>query len=317
MSRIASILALMALLFSCSKGYNGELMYVEPGKDSPFNFPYFLYIPDNIDRSDKVSVVIEPNNSGFADDDLNKHIEKAERIATKDFYAGNYVAGQLGLPLIVPVFPRSKTDWTIYTHALDRDVMAQKGNPLERIDLQLIEMFNDARKRLQEKDIPVEEQFLLTGFSASASFVNRFTLLHPQKVLAVAAGGLNGLLMLPADSLEGQDLPFPLGTADMHNFLGIEFQKEHFRATPQYYFMGAKDFNDAIPYDDAYSQAERATIYAVIGKDMHTERWPACQRIYRQNKVHATFETYDAIGHEQPESVKKKILDFFHQVIAD
>ncbi len=27
----------------------------------------------------KLFVLIEPNNSGFADDDLQKHIEKAER----------------------------------------------------------------------------------------------------------------------------------------------------------------------------------------------------------------------------------------------
>ncbi len=57
-----------------------------------FNYPYFLFIPEGTALHEKSVLIVEPNNSGFADDDLTKHIEKAERTATKDFYIGNYVA---------------------------------------------------------------------------------------------------------------------------------------------------------------------------------------------------------------------------------
>jgi hypothetical protein len=137
-------LMILLLLTACKSNYNGELLFIEPGEGDAFHFPYFLFIPDQVSTGQGSFIVVEPNNSGFADDDLQKHIEKAERIASMDFYPGNYVAQHLHYPLIVPVFPRPKTQWKIYTHALDRDVMIQKDNPLERIDEQLLGMFDDA-----------------------------------------------------------------------------------------------------------------------------------------------------------------------------
>jgi|GEM_PF-6285344 len=40
-------------------------------------------------------LIMEPNNSGFADDDLQKHTEKAQRTASREFYTENYVARKL------------------------------------------------------------------------------------------------------------------------------------------------------------------------------------------------------------------------------
>ena len=214
---------IVLLLPCCFKSYKGELIFVEPGDQDSFNFPYFLFIPENVPQNEEVFMLIEPNNSGFVDDDLQKHIEKAERTATNDFYLGSYVAQDLQIPILVSVFPRARSDWKVYTHALDRDVMLQKGNSLERIDLQLIEMVHDARRKLKERNIQTKEQFLLTGFSASGSFANRFTLMHPEKVRAVAAGGVNGLLMLPFDSIKDEKLKFPVGTADLPELIKKEF----------------------------------------------------------------------------------------------
>lgn len=317
MKRTLIYLFFMGILFGCSDTFTGELIFVEPDKASSFNYPYYIYIPDNVAIEEIIPVVIEPNNSGFADDDLQKHIEKAERTATREFYAGNYVAQNLKIPLIVPVFPRTKSEWKIYTHALDRDAMSQKGTKIERIDLQLIEMFDDARLKLKERNIYVEDKFLLTGFSASGTFVNRFTVIHPDKVLAVAAGGLNGLLMLPVDSLQGINLEYPIGISDFDELLNSGFQKELFNQTPQLYFMGELDSNDAVPFEDAYSQSEREKIFSLLGKEMHKERWPNCRNIYLNNNVNATIKTLEGIGHEQPEPIKKEIVDFFIRAINE
>jgi hypothetical protein len=315
MKNILLYAAISLMLAGCSKSYKGELIFVEPKADDTFNFPYFLYIPDPVSQNEKVYVIIEPNNSGFADDDFQKHIEKAERTATKDFYAGNYAAESLQYPLLVPVFPRSKTEWKIYTHSLDRDVMLQKGSPIERPDKQLIGMFEDAQLRLKAKNIQTFEQFLLTGFSASGTFVNRFTLMHPEKVAAVAGGGVNGLLMLPTDSLNNEITEYPIGVGDFKELINKPFDKELFIKTPQFYFMGRLDDNDAIPYDDAFDQNEREQIYRLPGKQMQPERWNNCIKHYKNSHVNANIITYKEIGHEQPESVKKEIVNFFREAI--
>ncbi len=303
---------LVALLFSgCSESMDGELILVEPRADDGFQFPYYLFIPDHVSTEDSVFMVVEPNNSGFVDDDLQKHMEKARRTATKDFYMGHYLAQEFQYPLVVPVFPRPKTDWKIYTHALDRDAMLQKVNALERLDEQLINMVDDARKRLEEKQITTHLPFLLTGFSASGTFANRFTVLHPDRVFAVAAGGLNGLLMLPLDSLNGEILKYPVGVGDMEELTGSPFRKEQFLNTPQFYFMGGLDDNDAVPYNDGYDENEREQIYRLLGKQMQPERWERCRQIYRDIHVDAVIRTYEGLGHEHPEEVKQEIVRFF------
>jgi hypothetical protein len=305
------------LLVGCSKSYKGELIFVEPAHEDSFDFPFFLFIPNDVIQNEKVCVIIEPNNSGFVDDDLHRHIEKAERTATNNFYVGNYVAQRLKYPLLVPVFPRSKNQSKIYTHSLDRDVMLQKGNQLERMDLQLIEMFKDAQSRLSNKNIQTQPQFLLAGFSASATFANRFTLIHPDRVLAVAAGGLNGLLMLPADTLENEALNYPIGTNDIKVLTDKPFAKDLFLKTPQFYFMGKLDENDAISYSDAFDQDEREQIYRLLGKQMQPQRWDRCTEIYRNLNVNATILTYKDVGHEQTELIKNDIVKFFGEVITE
>ncbi len=91
------------------------------------------------------------------------------------------MAEKLKYPLLVPVFPRSHTDWKTYTHALDRDVICKRNSPLERIDLQLLAMIKDAKTKLASSGYPTKDKFLMTGFSASGTFVNRFALIHPDK----------------------------------------------------------------------------------------------------------------------------------------
>ena len=85
----------------------------------------------------------------------------------------------------------------MYTHALDRDVMLEKNNEFERLDLQLIEMIKEGKKKLLEFGVSTKEKIFMNGFSASATFTNRFLFIHPEIVKAAALGGFNGKLMLP------------------------------------------------------------------------------------------------------------------------
>lgn len=314
MNRYNTIILILAVLVivSCNGRISGgEALLIESNSAKGFNYPYYLFIPDNIADDKELTLITEPNNSGFVSDDLVKHLEKAQRIATLDFYAGNYVARNLHLPLLVPVFPRSESQRHTYTHSLDRDVMLQKDTDLERLDLQLLAMIEDASERLMEMGYEIDEQFFITGFSASGTFANRFTALHPGKVKAVAAGGINGLLFLPLEEINGTKLTYPVGTFDFDELSGKPFNASAFKAVPQFYFMGALDDNDAIPYDDAFDPPEREVIYQILGREMQPLRWKNCQRIYKTEGVNAQFRTYEGIGHEQPDEIKEDILEFF------
>lgn len=314
MYRRLIVFILLTVSFQACTFFNnpgGELIKVDAKPGNGFMYPYYLFLPDNIDQHSELVFIVEPNNSGFASDLFQEHIDKAERTASKDFYAGNFISRNLKYPLLVPVFPRPESDWKIYTHALDRDVMLQKGNDLERLDLQLIAMFKDAGKMLAEKGFTVDEKFLMTGFSASGTFANRFSFLHPEYLHGYAAGGINGLLMLPVSEIDGKEINFPLGVNDFKELTGKEFNFDEFRAVPQLLFMGETDTNDAIPYEDGYDPEERELVFELLGEKMMPERWNKCIDFYNSEGINAILHTYKDTGHEQPDKIKQDILEFF------
>jgi hypothetical protein len=127
----------------------------------------------------------------------------------------------------------------------------------------------------------------------------------------VAAGGLNGLLMLPIDEINNKRLNYPLGTNDFQFLFDKYFDSTAFKMIPQFLFMGKLDENDAVLFDDGYDAEERETVLRNLGLIMQPDRWYSCTKIYKTKNINATFITYDSIGHEHPLKVKEDILSFF------
>lgn len=204
----------------------------------------------------------------------------------------------------------------MYTHALDRDTLLYENDSFPRIDKQLNSMVDDARLILAEKDILLQDKFLLNGFSASASFANRFTALYPERVAAVAAGGINCMTILPMEHLQDCELIYPVGIADIKQIAELEFQLSVFADVPQYYYMGAEDKNDTLPFDDAFSQPEREIIIKVLGEDMG-DRWEKCKIAYESQTVHTEFRMFPGVGHETTAEMNAEIVKFFMQVMNE
>ncbi|WP_299701723.1 hypothetical protein [uncultured Pontibacter sp.] len=209
-----------------------------------FNFDYLIYLPKGIKSDSTTHLLVETNNTGL-NDSIEYH-ERGARHAASKSGVGIYISKRLRIPFLVPIFPRSETNWTFYTHALDRDVLLTKEPDIERLDLQLLAMVEDAKKQLAARGYPIKEKFFMTGFSASGTFANRFSLLHPDKVKATAYGGINAIPILPVSEWEGNKLPYPLGIADMEEITGQPVDIAGFRQLPKMLFMGALDDNDAV-----------------------------------------------------------------------
>jgi len=312
MNRFTLVLALTA----CASARRASMVLpadpVETIAASPaagFWFPYILYLPNPAAR--ETDLLVEPNNTGTTSDDFDVHLRAA--VATADGSTnsiGHFVAREVGLPLLVPAFPRPAALPLTYTHALDRDTMLVDRPPLRRLDLQLIAMIHDARRRLAERHVVVRERVLLTGFSASGAFVNRFTFLHPDLVKGVAAGAL-GVPMLPVAELEGRTLDYPLGVHDHAALTGRSFAGATVKVIPQFVYLGELDENDPVASNDAFSEAERETIYAVLGKRKFPERWARCRQLYERTGMNATFKSYPGIGHGTNRAINLDIAAFF------
>lgn len=298
---------------TASNGAQVLEMPAAPGKG--FNFPYLLFLPPNPGSAPLPYLLVEPNNSGLVSDDPD-----AQRSPAIDLVAvnsdGNSVALKLGTPLLMPIFPRPPLGGSnLYTHALSRQTILVAAGPLKRIDLQLVAMIGDAKKRLAAQGRPVGEKVLLEGFSASGMFVSRFTFLHPEMVAAAAFGGVNSFIMLPTRMIEGHRLNYPVGLADYSAITGHEFDKRAFDAVPQFAFMGESDSNDAVRFDDAYSHEDRKLIFSLLGQEM-PQRWASVQRIYRAHHASVEFVTFPNIGHGTDGRIHTAIASFFMSAVA-
>lgn len=301
------------LFFLLSSNLFAEDLIVEvpANPEQGFFFPFFLKIPEVTETN---YLVVETNNTGKVADDFNIHLNSASKAIIGNSL-GPWVSKKLKAPILVPAFPRSEKEWETYTHALDRDTMLVDSGQLKRIDLQLLAMINKAKSVLETRSIIVNEKVIMTGFSASGTLANRFSLLHPETLQVVVAGGLNGILMLPINSLNEEELNYPLGLNDFKEVTGKTFEKDQWKALPQFLFMGEDDTNDSAKFDDAYSDTEKATIYSALGKDMQPSRWKNCQNEYLKQNANVVFRTYKNIGHGTDLRIHNDILAFISENI--
>lgn len=288
---------------------SGSLLKFKARPDLGFNFEYFIYLPKGLRSHTSNYLLVETNNSG-TNDSIEHHEKGAEYAASKSS-VGNYVSKNLQIPLLVPIFPRSATNWAYYTHALDRDTLLSREFGIERLDLQLLAMIEDAKKQLAIQNFNLKDKFFITGFSASGTFANRFSLLHPEKIKATASGGINAIAILPVAKLGGVSLDYPLGTVDIKKITGKKVNLKAFKKMPKLLYMGAADTNDAAAFDDAYSKEERKIVYELMGEQMIPQRWDFIREVYLKNNIQADFRTYPQIGHGTDLKINNDLVDFF------
>ena len=293
-----------------ASGAASNLQLVSPEPDDPFEYPYFLWCPETA-SDERRPLLVQPNNTGTATDDFERHRTAARDDARRGF--GRRLAETLGVPLLVPVFPRPESDpvdWRHYVHQLDTETMRIDSGPLERVDRQLLGMIADARERLS---LPLTERVMLNGFSASGNFVNRFTVLHPEAVTSVTAGGVNGMVTLPIRAAKGHTLNYQVGVADLESLTGSPFDAAAFREVDQYLYMGSADENDTLPAGDAWNDEQRALARDVYGEDMQTDRFPYCESVYEDFGARATFELYDGVGHAVTDAIVRDVAQFHRE----
>lgn len=274
-----------------------------------FHSPYYLYTPRTVQSP--VHIVVAPNNTGRPDDDPKAH-QRAAWLRVLKYKA---IADQLGTPMLIPGFPRERANWRVYSHALDRDSLTTELPHLRRPDLQLIAMINDAQQRLRAHFRDVHPHVLIMGFSASGMFANRFSLLHPDRVLAAAAGSPGGWPLAPLTAWEGRPLRYPVGVGDLRELTGRDFQFERAQQVAQFIYVGEQDDNDSVVFEDGYDPQDRETVQSLFGKELML-RWEASKRTY--SGMNGTkFRSYPGAAHGNNKQMQADVVEFFQQALRN
>lgn len=150
-----------------------------------YHFGYIIYIPREV-REDSVPLV-EGANTGKPSNTIQEGIASVQNSIYTFSSVGQRIAYQMHLPCMIPLFPRVTINGhELYTHMLTSEVLNIEEGPFKRIDMQLVNMIEDAKERLYEMNIHVDEKVIVDGFSASSKFMNRFSLLCTPLLLKCA-----------------------------------------------------------------------------------------------------------------------------------
>lgn len=274
-----------------------EINKVQADANKGFHWPCFLYVPPRL-RS-PAFLLVEPNNSGTPSDDSSVHEQSARDLVEERVR----LADQLGAPLLVPVFPRPSSHREIYTHALDRATLLTTLPGLERIDLQLLAMIDDALETLEAAGNLVDPRVWMIGISASGQFTSRFVMLHPDRVKAASIGAPGFGPIVPVERWSNETLPYPICISDLENLVGKPFDRQTFRQIPLQIWVGDEDTN-IVEYFHPERDPEAALVAHVFGAEDEPEmytRWPAYETAYDSVTSMAQFLLFPALGHAWPE----------------
>lgn len=278
-----------------------------------YHADFYLYLSPKAKQAAKsggvVTILVQPNNSGINSDDPREH----QRDAWMMGFERQQIADELGVVLLVPAFIRPGEDWFIYTHALDRDTLTTTRPDLERIDLQLIAMIDQARLVLADNGINTDEKIFIQGFSASGMFANRFTILHPERVKAAAIGSPGGWPIAPISTFNGHVLPYPAGIADLEELTGASFDAETYNTIPQIIYMGSRDNNDSLDFEDGWEQGTAQVVNSLFGADP-LPRWKEAEAIYQQAGTNTQFLLIEDIGHDR-KKIQGYAVEFFRKLL--
>ncbi|MGA7991155.1 MAG: hypothetical protein WCC53_06980, partial [Thermoanaerobaculia bacterium] len=290
---------------------NAERVSEQPAApEKGFHWPYLLYVPKAL-RAGHLLVV--PNNTGYTTDD----VEMIRAATSCEVRRQAALADTLGTPLLVPLFPRPPigNDDNLYLHALTRAALTAEAPAVRRVDLQLLAMADDARRLLAGWGVAVDARILLSGFSASGSFVNRFAVLHPGRVLAVACGSPGGWPIAPVERAGEEALPYPIGVADVGTLVGEPVDGLALKAVAWLFFLGDKDANDAVIFRDSFSKADEELVFRLFGPTP-VSRWQKAEGLYAKAGLDARFVLVPGVAHEVTPEIDAVVAKFFEEKLA-
>lgn len=205
------------------KKYIIQIVY--PKNTDSYNIPYILVMPKQIKEG--CMLAVEVNN--FENEEENILISNALVTAhnlTKKLKDNDN-------PVLIPIIPSVKGGIPYYQQLSKECFDISADNPLYRIDLQVLNIINQAKERIA-KYANISEKIFLNGYSASGVFAQRFALLHPEIIDTLCVGGASGSIPMPTAELQ-----YPLGIADYYNITGKSFDYEAYSQIKFRYYVGS------------------------------------------------------------------------------
>jgi PKD repeat protein len=265
-------------------------------------FPWFSYVPESLKKSDDAYILIEASYLGDCDP---SNVEENVKINMNRF---TYYAESWKYVLLTPAFNARcvHPDIDEWVRHFPRYIFTLSPSSVYyRIDNKLTAMIDELIVLLNDSGYNVKQKVFLMGFSIGGQVANKYSLLHPERVVAFSAGGIGGQLTLPERYYNGYAVKWGWGVYDYESLVGECFKKDQYLGLPHYVYSGDQDL-----YDSHLTGTKWKSIF---GGDTVTAVRNQClfEKEYGYN---VTYKEYQGVGHEYTYDIIQDSFDFFKEV---
>jgi predicted esterase len=283
----------------------GRLILHQADKTIAYN--WFAYVPASLSKAERGYILITGVHGNIRTDDYNQITEESRKLANgRIFFAESkkYI-------LFVPVIPRPNN---VYAVAFDWKVFLDSSDPfVQRPDMKVNLMIDKLKGDLRRDGYNVHEKVFVEGFSAGAMFAQRYALLHPARVQAIAAGQSGGSIVLPESSYNGIELNWPVGVNDFLSLVGYKFDQAAYKQVPQFIYIGDQDTKNSTLRGTGELWRTQSQI------DFMNTTFGATDPVRLRNQsnylkrlgYNITFKEYAGIGHQYTSQMWDDVFAFF------
>lgn len=281
--------------------------------DATIVYNWFTFVPTTTSKTEPSYIWISGVHGNVLTDDYGEITAESQAQALGRISWANahrYI-------LLVPVIPRPATN-PVYAVAFDWKVfLSSTISFCQRPDIKVNLMIDELISELQSNGYNVQERVLIDGFSAGGMFAQRFALLHPERVQALAAGSCGGALTLPESQYNSTPMDWPVGVNDFSSLVGYEFTQTAYRHVPQFIYIGDKDTNNSTLWGTGELWRTQSQIDFLNSTFGYTD--PV--RIENQSDYlealgyNVTFKLYPGVGHQRTSEMMNDTFAFFTRAI--
>ena len=180
----------------------------------------------------------------------------------------------------------------------------------QRPDIFLNLMIDNLTTKLEGIGYTIHNKVLLQGFSMGGGFTYAYCLLQPDRVQAIAAGGVSHLI-IPESSYSGTVLDYPLGVNDFHSLAGYQFNKGAFMTVPKFIYLGDQDiWNDNVVYGDFWPDNSMVDFLNNTFGDTAPIRMTNMSSHIIQLGCNLEFKIYPGVGHTWNPDMQEDVYAF-------
>jgi len=283
--------------------------------DSAIPYDWFTYVPDSIRPGERVDIWVTDMHGNLVTDRYDSITAESRDMAS----ARAALAERHRLALLVPVIPRPRTNYVYAVAFAPKVFLAETDAFVWRPDLKLNAMIDRFAAELRARGYAVEERVLLDGFSAGAMFAQRYALLHPRRVKAIAVGQCGGALTVPESVFEGDTagpLDWPVGVADFESLTGHRFDRDAYRRIAQLVYIGAGDTSNStlVRTGELWrTHGQIDFLNRAFGRS-DPVRLESQSRYMARRGYNVTFRLYPGVGHTATREMRADVFSFFDSV---